>query len=128
MALGLASEIHFDGDMPAAVNMHVTVPFQFELVKAFRRVSRCVLVGAVLDIVRLLQGLVPFPDVYRNVGSIRRENAGADEDITERVGGCGLHHFRLHFGTVNEDFELFRLHPFLLSTPGLVFAENQCNS
>jgi hypothetical protein len=51
--LGLTTEVHLNGDMPAPVAMYMVVPFDFEHLKRKVHINRGVFVGAVFDLVRL---------------------------------------------------------------------------
>jgi hypothetical protein len=120
MVLGFAVKIDVNGDAPTAMAMDVVMVLDFEHLDSQADVDRLVLIGAVLDVVRLVQSFLALTDEDKEIPAARHEFR-PDQDVPEDLAGRRHDHFRLGGLAVNKQFQFIVLHksPFPRATKGL---------
>ena len=113
MPLGLAAEIHIDGDVAAAVDMDMAVPVDFKNGKRQADIDGRLLVRAVVDLVRFVQRLDAFAD--KDVEAVRlvADDLKANQNVPKRVLGGGHRHLGLAPRGVNEMLDFLAFHSVL---------------
>jgi hypothetical protein len=106
---GFAVEINLDGDAPAAMTVDVVVVLDFEHLDSQAGIDGLVLIGAIIDALRLVQSFFALADEDEDI-PVARNELGPDQDVPEDLAWSRNDHLRLRGLAVNKQFDLIVLH------------------
>jgi hypothetical protein len=115
--LGVGGEVHVNSDVPAPVDMHVAMPVQLKVLKRHAYIDRFLLVGAVIDTIRLSQRFVVLPNEDEKAPIAVILDSSSNEQFANGLTRRSGDDLRLRALSMNEEFQFLVFHDFSSEKP-----------
>ncbi len=125
----LVLEVDLHRNQTAAVNMHVAMSSNPEIMECSASLGGLVFIRAILGLGRFLSCLFAFSNENKRIRIILAQSTGANQDIAQHLITSTIYNLRLIVGAVDEKFDFLRFHNFTFHhLMGLAFERIKCHT